>query len=107
MTKKTKKTTTSPAKVAKPARLPETSPEKEISRPMSKSLAVLEALGREQGITIDEMTEMTGWQPHSARGFLSNLRKKLKAKGEDSQIVKYTRDGKTMYKLESTGKADE
>lgn len=50
---------------------------------------------------------MTGWQPHSARGFLSNIRKKLKDKGEDNQIVKYTRDGKTMYKLESMRKEKE
>jgi hypothetical protein len=49
---------------------------------------------------------MTGWKPHSARGFLSNIRKKIKEKGEDSQIAKYTRDGKTMYKLETLEKTE-
>ena len=63
-------------------------------------------IGRDDGVTIDELIEMTGWQPHSARGFLSNIRKKLKEKGEDSQIAKYTRDGKTMYKLEAIEKSD-
>lgn len=85
----------------------QTTPETQPSKPMSKSLKVLEALGRENGVTLDEITEITGWQPHSARGFLSNLRKKLKTKDEDTQIVKYTRDGKTMYKLEAIETAEE
>ena len=79
---------------------------KPLSKRMTKTLQVMEALGREEGITLDELTKMTGWQPHSARGFLSNMRKKLKTTGEDSQIVKYTRDGKTMYKLEALKKPE-
>ncbi len=79
---------------------------KPLSKRMTKTLQVMEALGREEGITLDELTEMTGWQPHSARGFLSNMRKKLKEKGEDSQIVKHTSDGKTMYKLEALEKSE-
>jgi len=82
-------------------------PTKPLSERMNKTLKVMEALGRDDGVTIDELIEMTGWQPHSARGFLSNIRKKLKDKGEDNQIVKYTRDGKTMYKLESMRKEKE
>ena len=81
-------------------------PEKPLSTRMNKTLQVMEALGRDDGVTIDELIEMTGWKPHSARGFLSNIRKKLKEKGEDSQIVKYTRDGKTMYKLEPLEKTE-
>lgn len=80
--------------------------QKPLSKSMTKTLQVMEALGREEGVTIEELTKMTGWQPHSARGFLSNMRKKLKEKGEDSQIVKYTRDGKTMYKLEALEKPE-
>ena len=79
---------------------------KPLSERMNKTLQVMEALGRDDGVTIDELTKMTGWQPHSARGFLSNMRKKLKEKGEDSQIVKDTRDGKTMYKLEPLEKPE-
>lgn len=81
-------------------------PAKSLSERMNKTLQVMEALGRDDGVTIDELIEMTGWQPHSARGFLSNIRKKLKEKGEDSQIVKYTRDDKTMYKLETLEKPE-
>jgi len=80
--------------------------QKPLSKRMTKTLQVMEALGREEGVTIDELTKMTGWQTHSARGFLSNMRKKLKEKGEDSQIVKHTRDGKTMYKLETLEKPE-
>ena len=85
------------------AQKPENKATKPLSKRMTKTLQVMEALGREEGVTIDELTKMTDWQPHSARGFLSNMRKKLKEKGEDSQIVKHTRDGKTMYKLEVPG----
>ena len=96
MTKKTK----TPKPAAKKM------PEKPLSERMNKTLKVMESLGHDDGVTIDELIEMTGWQPHSARGFLSNIRKKLKEKGEDSQIVKYTRDGKTMYKLEPLEKPE-
>lgn len=97
MTKKTEKQNKTAAKKT---------PAKPLSGRMNKTLQVMEALGRDDGVTIDELTKMTGWQPHSARGFLSNMRKKLKEKGEDSQIVKYTRDGKTMYKLEALAKPE-
>jgi len=96
MTKKTK--------TAKPAT--KKTPAKPLYERMNKTLQVMEALGRDDGVTIDELIEMTRWQHHSARGFLSNIRKKLKEKGEDSQIVKYTRDGKTMYKLEPLEKPE-
>lgn len=80
--------------------------QKPLSKRMTKTLQVMEALGREEGASLDELTKMTGWKAHSARGFLSNMRKKLKTTGEDSQIVKYTRDGKTMYKLEALEKPE-
>jgi len=80
--------------------------QKPLSKRMTKTLQVMEALEREEGTSLDELTKMTGWQPHSARGFLSNMRKKLKEKGEDSQIVKHTRDGKAMYKLEALEKPE-
>lgn len=80
--------------------------QKPLSKRMTKTLQVMEALGREEGVSLDELTKMTGWQMHSARGFLSNMRKKLKEKGEGSQIVKHTRDGKAIYKLEPLEKTE-
>ena len=90
-----------------PAQKPENKATKPLSKRMTKTLQVMEALGREEGVSLDELTKMTGWQPHSARGFLSNMRKKLKTTGEDSQIVKHTRDGKNMYKLEALEKPED
>lgn len=66
-------------------------------RPPSKIAQVIALLEREGGATLAEMTETTGWQPHSARAVLTGLRKKGHA------IVKSKRDDQTCYRM--TGKA--
>lgn len=45
-------------------------------RPASKIATVVELLQREQGATLDEMVQTTGWLPHTTRAALTGLRKK-------------------------------
>jgi hypothetical protein len=40
-------------------------------RPGSKSAKVVALLQRPQGAGLKELLKITGWQPHSMRGFLS------------------------------------
>jgi DNA-binding IclR family transcriptional regulator len=42
----------------------------------SKAAALLEMLQRKDGASLDEMTERTGWQPHTVRAAMTGLRKK-------------------------------
>jgi hypothetical protein len=70
-----------------------------------KSLLVTKLLRRGKGATIPELQEVTGWQPHSVRAFLSGLRKKGQV------LVKEQRkSGDTAYLITSrkaaTGTAD-
>lgn len=50
-----------------------------IEKPKSKQDIVLALLRRQDGASITEICEATGWQSHSARGFISGaLKKRLK-----------------------------
>jgi hypothetical protein len=42
-------------------------------RPGSKTAKALALLKRPQGASIEELQRVTGWQPHSVRGFLSGI----------------------------------
>ncbi|WP_394728887.1 DUF3489 domain-containing protein [Altererythrobacter sp. GH1-8] len=68
-------------------------PEKPAPRSASKIDQVITMLGRKQGATLAEMTDVTGWQPHSARAVLTGLRKK------GHTIVKSKRDDVTCYRI--------
>ena len=42
-------------------------------------------LSRPEGATIEEMTQVTGWQKHSVRGFLSSLKKTGKSLSNEKE----------------------
>jgi hypothetical protein len=63
----------------------------------TKSATVRKMLRRASGATLAEITTVTTWQPHSARAFLSGIRKKGEPLQRDTR-----RDGTTCYKLMET-----
>lgn len=59
----------------------------------SKAATVTKLLSRNRGATLAEIMEATHWQAHSARAFLSGVRKK-------KTVLKETRrSGETSYRL--------
>jgi len=46
------------------------------AKPQTKSDQVIALLSRAKGAALDEICKATGWQPHSARAFMTGLRKK-------------------------------
>jgi hypothetical protein len=62
----------------------------------SKSEIIRKLLGRPGGASIDELSEATGWQAHSVRGFLSGtMKKKL-----GLTLVTSKDNGRRRYRLE-------
>lgn len=63
-------------------------------RPKSKREVILTLLRRRNGARMDEITAATGWQVHSARAWLSGLRKQ-------GLTIERTRekDGSSRYRL--------
>jgi len=61
--------------------------------PLTKSATIITAMSGTAGATLDEICKATGWQPHSARAFLSGLKNKGHA------ILKTSRDGATCYHI--------
>lgn len=42
----------------------------------TKQALLLELIGREGGATVEELTSVTGWLPHTARAAITGLRKR-------------------------------
>jgi hypothetical protein len=64
---------------------------------VTKEQMVIEALSRPEGVTIAEIMEMTGWQEHSVRGFISGaVKKKL-----GLTVERITEDGRVSYRVPS------
>lgn len=67
----------------------------------TKAARVIAMLQSSAGATITTMTQETGWQPHSVRGFLAGVvRKKLKLNLRSSKV-----DGQRTYRIHPDGAA--
>lgn len=64
-----------------------------VTKAKKKIDTVLDLLGREQGATLCELVDATGWLPHTTRAALTGLRKK------GHVIDKATRDNATCYSI--------
>lgn len=63
------------------------------STPQTKSAKVIALLGRGTGASIEEICKATKWKPHSARAFLTGLRKKgyllnREQRGDDGTVYR-------------------
>ena len=67
------------------------------ARRVTKEQMVIQALCRPEGATVNELMELTGWQAHSVRGFLSGTAKKKLG----LTVERITEDGKTIYRIPS------
>jgi len=76
---------------------------RESRRTASKSDRILKLLRQKNGATIEALSEATGWQPHSVRGFLSGtVKKKL-----DLSLASETgKDGKRRYRIVASAVAE-
>ena len=78
-------TTLAPPKAAKPRKLAET-----------KAEIVLKRLRLTKGVSVPALVEVTGWQAHSVRGFLSGTVRKKLALPLTSEVGK---DGVRRYRI--------
>lgn len=63
---------------------------------LTKAAVVTKLLSRNRGATLADIMSAINWQPHSARAFLSGLRKRGKV------LVKEARkDGETSYRMKA------
>ena len=62
-----------------------------------KTELIIKTLARKRGASILELSELTGWQPHSVRGFISGV---LRRKRRLSVARKVGKNGVSRYRIE-------
>jgi DNA-binding NarL/FixJ family response regulator len=68
---------------------------KPTARDGSKKRQVLQLLQRDEGVSAKEIARITNWQPHTIRGFVSTISKKMKLAVESARDEQRER----VYKL--------
>lgn len=66
--------------------------------PTSKAARIVSLMQREEGATLAEMVEATGWLPHTTRAAMTGLRKK-------GYSIERTRRGEQTCYFSTTGQA--
>jgi hypothetical protein len=67
---------------------------------VSKQSRLVHLLKSPKGCSLEQMTDLTGWQPHTLRAFISSvLRKKLQL-----DVVCTRTDSVSRYQIASTGR---
>ena len=67
--------------------------------PPTKNQQVIDLLSREGGTTLDEMSTLANWLPHSTRSFMTGLKKKGHVIERDKV------DGVRLYRIVPSGNA--
>jgi hypothetical protein len=88
----------SPKKARPPKKAPKGKKKANAARDGSKSAKVLDLLKRPSGATAKELMKVTGWQPHSVRGFLSGTVSKKMGLAVTSTK---TEDGERTYSVKA------
>ena len=71
----------------------------EKSVPPTKNQQVIDLLSREGGTTLEEMSTLAGWLPHSTRSFMTGLKKK-------GHVIESDKiDGVRRYRIVPSGNA--
>ena len=71
------------------------------SRADSKQAQVIALLRCSEGATLATLMTVTGWQPHSVRGFLAGcVRKKLRLSLTSEKV-----DGERTYRIDDAGRS--
>ena len=83
--KPAKATASQPRQSRKKTDTPEAPLNPRAPKPESKGAQLLALIGREQGASLSELQQATGWQAHSLRGFISTAGKKHNVKIESSK----------------------
>jgi Protein of unknown function (DUF3489) len=69
------------------------------SKPNTKNQQVIDLLSSEDGATLEEMSRLASWLPHSTRSFMTGLKKK----GHVIESDKF--NGVRRYRIVSSGAA--
>jgi hypothetical protein len=69
-----------------------------ISEPKAKNQQVIDLLSSEDGATLEEMSTLASWHPHSTRSFMTGLKKK------GHIIESYKVDGLRRYRIIPSGR---